>query len=373
MHVGIDCRLPTYQMGGISQYTIHLIQALGKIIHAEQFTIFQSRREKHSFLPQGANNFSRSNLWTPCHHPLERQALAIELSRHRLEVFHSPDFIPPATSLVRRIISVHDLTFLYYPEFLTTESRRYYSDQIKWAVSVASHIIADSEATRIDLINLLGVAPQKVTTIYLAANPIYAVDHSPDAVAQTVADYRTGRGFVLSVGTLEPRKNLPTLLRVYHRLRRDFGVLEPLVLVGGKGWIYDEIYKSITELGLTEHVRHLNGVPDVKLAHLYRAAGVLAFPSRYEGFGLPALEAMHGGCPVVVSNRGSLPEVVGNAGILLEPDNIDAWVDALGRVLRDDALAGHMKLAGLEQAHKFTWDKTAAMTLAVYRMGKADR
>lgn len=372
MHIGIDCRLPTYRMGGISQYTIHLIHALGALVADESFTIFHSRKETRAFLPPANSRFSRRNLWTPCHHRFERQALAVELLPRRLDVLHSPDFIPPAAGARRRVITVHDLTFLYYPEFLTAESRRYYTGQIEWAVTAADHIIADSEATRRDTIAMLGVGPTRVTTIHLAANPIYTAHYSAGEIEKTVAEYGVGRGFILAVGTLEPRKNLVTLLRAYHKMRQTRAISVPLVLVGGKGWMYDDIFAAIADLGLTDHVIHLSGIPDEKLAHLYRAAGVLAFPSHYEGFGLPALEAMHAGCPVVASNRGSLPEVVGEAAISLEPDDVDAWAEALGRVLSNPSLTQSMSAAGLVQAEGFSWKRTAVATLEIYRSVSED-
>lgn len=366
MHIGIDCRLPTYQMGGISQYAIHLVQALGTMEGDNRFTIFHSRRERRSFVPSGNTNFSRSNLLTPCHHRYERLALAIELARHNLNVFHSTDFIPPAKGTYRRVITIHDLNFLYYPQFLTPESRRYYARQIEWAVSSANHIIADSDATRRDLMTLLGVQPHRVTTVHLAANPVHSTIYSKAQIAQTASDLGLNPGFILWVGTLEPRKNLPTLLRAYHRLRNEAGFTIPLVLVGGKGWLYEEIFRTIDELQLSNNIFHLSGITDTQLAHLYRLAGVLAMPSHYEGFGLPVLEAMHGGCPCVVSNRGSLPEVAGDAAILIDPDGDEDWFHALNRILVDTEFASSLSQAGLLQARKFTWQKTAAATLDVY-------
>ena len=140
----------------------------------------------------------------------------------------------------------------------------------------------------------------------------------------------------------------------------------PLVLVGGKGWIYDEIFGTIDAFGLSGKVQHLSGVFDEQLAHLYHAAGVLVTPSKYEGFGLPALEAMHCDCPVIVSNIGSLPEVAGDAGVLLDPDDETAWADAMATVLTDTALREKMVANGRLQAAKFTWRKAAEMTLALY-------
>ncbi len=367
MHIGIDCRLPTYRMGGISQYAIYLVQALTTVADEERFTIFHSRKEERDFRPPGDGRFARRRLWTPCHHPLERQALAVELWPHGLDVYHSPDFIPPMGGASRRIITVHDLTFLHYPDFLTAESRRYYADQIAWAVSAADHIIGDSEATRGDIVNLLSVAPSRVTAIHLAANPLYSTIPTFHDLTATAAEYGLERGFILSVGTLEPRKNLPLLLRAYETLRKRHGVTVPLVLVGSKGWIYDEIFATVDKLGLRNHVCHLMGLPDVKLAHLYHLAGVLAFPSHYEGFGLPALEAMHCGCPVVASDRGSLPEVVGEAGLVVQPDDESGWVEALAAVLAEPTLADTLRQEGYNQARGFTWEATARQTLAIYR------
>jgi glycosyltransferase involved in cell wall biosynthesis len=369
MHVGIDCRLPYYRMGGISRYVIQLIQALAKVPGEESYTVFSSRKDSANYITTEENRFTAKKLWTPSHHRLEKWALAVELLPHKIDVLHSPDFIPPANGTFRRIITVHDLTFLHYPEFLTSDSRRYYSDQIRWAVTTADHIAADSEATRKDLIDLLGVPEAKVTTIHLAAEPVHTVDHLPVAIEQTLSRYGLSRGFILNVGTLEPRKNIPTLLRAYHRLREDKQIDPLLVIVGSKGWIYNDIFQEIYRLGLSESVRHLESVTDIELAHLYRAAGVFAFPSFYEGFGLPALEAMHAGCPVVASQRGSLLEVVGNAGLLLDPDDVNSWMEALESILTDSSLAAELAEAGRQRARQFSWLKTARATLALYRNG----
>lgn len=365
MHIGIDARLPFYQMGGISQYILYLLPALAELDAANQYSVFQMHKDGRTYAPSAAN-FRRRNLFTPCHHRWERWALALELWPHRLDVLHSPDFIPPNGGAKRRIITVHDLNFIYYPQFLTPESMRYYADQIEWAVHTADHISADSHATRHDLIEHLRVSPDKITTVHLAANPLYAQPVTDTAVNQTLAHYRLPRNFILCVGTLEPRKNVPFLLRAYHGLRTVYKIDVPLVLVGRKGWLYEEIFRTIEELGLAGHVHHLEGVGDEPLAHLYHAAGVLATPSHYEGFGLPALEAQHCGCPVIVSNRGSLPEIAGDAGLILDVLDEEEWTDALYRVLTDDQQRERMIRRGYKQAKTFSWQKAAEQTLELY-------
>lgn len=370
MHIGIDARLPYYRMGGISRYAIQLIKALAALGDDYQYTVFHSRKDRRDYTP-ASPNFSRRTLWTPCHHRFERSLLTLELLTKDLDVLHSPDFIPPRRGARRHVITVHDLNFLYYPQFLTEESRRYYAEQISWAVDHADGIIADSEHTRDDIIRELDVEPQRVHTVHLAADPLFSrvaenVAQGLVAVDATLSEYELQPGFILFVGTIEPRKNLSLLLEAYAILRRQTASAPPLVLVGSKGWLFDEIFATIKNYELEEHVRHLQQVSNHELAHLYLSAGLLALPSFYEGFGLPALEAMHCRCPVVASNRASLPEVVGRAGLLLNPDDPESWAAGMQTVLRNDELREEMSEAGVKQALKFSWDKTAKATRSVY-------
>ncbi|MFW6042321.1 MAG: glycosyltransferase family 4 protein [Chloroflexota bacterium] len=365
MHIGIDARLPYYQMGGISRYILHLLPALAKLDPDNDYTVFHSRKDTQSYQPV-AENFRRRNLWTPCHHRLERWLLGAELLPRRLDVMHSPDFIPPATGARRCVITVHDLGFLHYPHYLTEESRRYYNRQIAWAVKKADHIAVDSEFTRQDLLQQLPVSPQKVHTIPLAASPVFSRSQDPDVVSGTLKSLNLPSGFILFVGTLEPRKNIPTLLHAYRNLTHESNIDAPLLLVGRRGWLYEEIFESIDQLGLNGRVRHLAGISDEELAHLYHSAGLLALPSYYEGFGLPPLEAMHCDCPVVVSDRASLPEIVGQDGLMLDADDIDGWAATMERVLSDSEFRAELVASGRRQARRFSWRKTAEATLELY-------
>jgi glycosyltransferase involved in cell wall biosynthesis len=364
MRIGIDVRITHYTRGGISNYALRLIRALAALDASTDYCILHSRKDHAPPLP--AANFRPIACWTPSHHRLERWTLGAELARLGLDLLHSPDFIPPAFGYRRSVITVHDLNFLYYPQFLTAESRRYYNRQIAWAVRRADHILADSHATKADLISMLSVEPEKVTVVHLAADPTYHPLVGKEA-QKIAAKYGLKPGYLLFVGTLEPRKNLPGLLQAYRLLRDARTTDEPLVLVGSRGWLYDEIFERVETLHLARHVRFLPDVPNADLPGLYSAAGLLTTPSFYEGFGLPALEAMSFGTPVVVSDRASLPEVVGGAGLLVDPDDPQDIARALGRVLTEEALRTRMREQGWAQVARFTWDRAARETLAVYQ------
>lgn len=366
MRIGIDGRLPHYQVGGISKYVILLIRTLAALDESDEFIIFHSRKENESLVPNSSKNFMRANLITPCHHRFERWTLGAELIPHSLRVLHSPDFIPPQYGANRFIITVHDLNFIYYPDFLTTESRRYYNDQIMWAVEKADHILADSNYTRSDLTSNLGVDPEKITTIHLAADPIFSTKTSLSEVKATLDRYKLPEDFLLFVGTLSPRKNLATLLKSFAQLTKEESLDLPLVLVGSRGWLYEKMYDQIVQLGIRHLVRFIDSANDLELVHFYRSASLLALPSYYEGFGLPVLEAMHCGCPVLASDRASLPEVAGDAAILLDPDDVDGWSQAISDVLSDSNMGEKLIKAGIKQAKRFSWKNTAEQTLKVY-------
>ena len=364
MRIGIDARIAHYSSGGIRSYVVHLLEALGQLDGDADYHVLCSRKDQRISPPD--SGFRPVACWTPSHHRLERWALSVEIARLKLELLHTPDFIPPAFGYGRSVITVHDLNFLYYPRFLTAESRRYYNEQIEWAVVHADHILADSYATQADLMSLLDVPPDKITVVHLAADPSFRP--VPETVfRQVVARYNLDPGYLLFVGTLEPRKNIPGLLLAYRILLDQNVTDEPLVLVGGKGWLYDEVFDRTEALDLSDHVRFLHGVPDADLPGLYSAASVLVMPSFYEGFGLPALEAMSCGTPVVAANRASLPEVVGEAGLLVDPEEPEHIAEALKQVLTDEPERERMQKVGLEQAETFSWERVARETRAVYK------
>lgn len=364
MHrIGIDARLTYYRRGGITEYIEALIRELATLDAENQYFILHSRKDTRN-LAQGAHQ-KRVRCWTPAHHRIERFALGVETLSLRLKLLHSPDFIPPHGPH-RSVITIHDLNFLHYPDFLTTESRRYYNDQIEAAVKRANHIMTDSEATRQDVIKMLDVPPDKVTTILLGISKHFQ-RASDDQIDALISQHNLTRGYILFVGTFEPRKNLKGLLRAYAQLRVDLKDVPPLVIAGRRGWLDTSIYELAASLRLGEHLRWLEDVPYADLPTLYSGAGVLCLPSFYEGFGFPPLEAMACGTPTVVADRASLPEVVGDAGLLIDPDRPASIADALCKVLTDSELARSMVERGRVQASKFQWRETAQQTLAIYQ------
>lgn len=370
MRIGIDARLVYHSQAGITQYILRLTQGLAEIDRENEFIILQSRKDKHIIVDKP--NFKRVSLWTPSHHRFEQYTLRVEISGLGLDVLHSPDFIPPFHRNCKSVITIHDLAFLLYPHFLTKESARYYG-QIDQAVKRTDHIIAVSESTKQDTIRLLGVPEHKITVIYESANPIYRPVNDPEILKQTKSKYHITGDFILFVSTIEPRKNLPALLKAYRQLLDRYRADVKLAVVGRRGWLSEEVFTLVDKLKLTNDILFLGRVPVEDLLDLYNAAQLLVQPSFYEGFGLPPLEAMACGTPVVVSNVSSLPEVVGDAGLLVDPENVSELTVAIWRVLTDEALRADLITKAFKRAQCFSWEKTALQTLELYRrVGKGD-
>ncbi len=363
MRIGIDARLVHYTKAGIAQYILHLVSHLANLDSNNEYVILQDRRDKVPFVQRP--NFRRHPTWTPSHHRLEQLTLPLEIRGLRLDLLHSPDFIPPFRRNCLSVITVHDLAFLLFPQFMTRESANYYG-QIDVAVRNTDRIIAVSQSTSEDLQRLLGVSESKISVIYEAANPLFRPIDDHQAMEAVRQRYGISDEFLLFVSTIEPRKNLPTLFEAFRLLLDRYSSTAKLVVVGKLGWLVDDSLVAVERLRLQKDVVFLQQVPPEDLLHLYNASCALVMPSFYEGFGLPALEAMACGTPVIVSNVSSLPEVVGDAGILVPPRDAEAIAVAMWRVLSDPRLREEMRAKGLARAACFSWEKAARQTLEVY-------
>ena len=280
------------------------------------------------------------------------------------ELYHATEHLLMPLHRVPTVLTVHDLIFKLFPRYHKRLNYWFLNAAMPLFVQRADAVIAISQATRRDLITHYGTPPEKITVVYEAAAPGFRPP-TPKAVAAVRARYGLPERFLLTVGTIEPRKNLVRLLKALVRLRRDDSDLH-LVVVGSRGWLYEDFFRRRTELGL-EDVVHLPGyVPDEDLPAVYGAATVVVMPSLYEGFGLPVLEAMACGVPVVSSRAASLPEIGGEAARYFDPTNVEEMAAVLAQVLRDTDLRAEMRAAGLEQAARFSWERTARETMAVY-------
>ncbi|MBI2016450.1 MAG: glycosyltransferase family 4 protein [Candidatus Rokubacteria bacterium] len=367
----------------MGHYTYHLLQALGRVDPENQYVLFylnafrRSRRIPFPAFPY--SNFSTRGAVFPNRllgllarvgaMPL----FGLEMLVGPVDLFHSPNYVLLPQWRGRRVITIHDLTLLLFPQFHPAERREVLGQNVAAAARRADRIIADSHCTKRDVVRLLGMPPEKVTVIHLAPAPAYAPREAADVAPVLERFHIQFRGYLLHVGTIEPRKNLVRLLRAYARLRRE-GFDLPLVLAGPQGWDNGEAQRSAEALCLGQVVVWTGYLPEEDLVALTAGAGAVAFPSLYEGFGLPVVEAMAAGTPVVTSATSSLPEVAGDAALLVDPQDEDGLAAALRRILKDRDLWEDLRRRGLARARTFSWERTARETLAVYRaaVGGAD-
>jgi glycosyltransferase involved in cell wall biosynthesis len=272
------------------------------------------------------------------------------------------------------VVTIHDCIHLMFPQYLPNRLAYAYARAQMWSAARRSDcILTVSEASKRDILHLFNVPPEKIVVVYNAIDSHFSVAPSEDAVARVRERYQLDHKFVLYVGNIKPHKNLVRLIEAFHELRR--GELEDLklLIIGDQISKLPSLRRAVHRHKLHKQVRFLGYVADDQLAILYRLASVFVFPSLYEGFGLPPLEAMASGTPVVASNVSSLPEVVGDAAVLVNPYDVDAIVEGLARVLTDPVLAADMSRKGIERAREFSWERSVAKTWAVYQTiaGKA--
>jgi glycosyltransferase involved in cell wall biosynthesis len=275
------------------------------------------------------------------------------------------DHVTPAWGRWRSVVTLHDLAFMLYPETHTDASRAYYAGTGE-SVRRAERVIAVSQRTASDAVRLLGVDPSRIRVVHEAAAPSFFPRHA-DALPGLLArlGIQSDQPYALFVGTLEPRKNLPLLLDAFAVLRRTLNA--QLVIVGARGWLDEPIFAAHARSGLGANAHFVGSLGEEDLALLYSHAGVFVLPSLYEGFGLPVLEAMACGAPVVCSDAGPLPEVAGNAAVLLKPEDPAAWSTALADVLTNQRLATELRARGFARGKSFSWKGTARATREVYR------
>jgi len=279
-------------------------------------------------------------------------------------LFHATEHLLLPLRSVPSVLTVHDLIFRHLPEHHKRLNRWYLNWSLPLYSRRATHIIAISECTRQDLVAAYGLPAHKITVIHEAADPGFR-PQTPDRVAAVRREYRLPERYLLFVGTIEPRKNLTRLLHAFETLNAE-GLTEALVVVGKRGWLYEGFFAELEHSPARQSVILPGYVPDAHLPAVYAGAQALVFPSLYEGFGLPILEAMACGTPVACSDTSSLPEVAGGAALLFDPTSEAAITDAVRRLLNDDGYRRELARRGLARAAEFSWDRVAAETESVY-------
>jgi glycosyltransferase involved in cell wall biosynthesis len=381
MHIGIDYTAAVRQMGGIGRYTRNLVRSLARLDSQNRYTLFVAGGRRGSEDPgRWPANFRLrrvpiSDRWLHILWQRLRLPVPIQLVTGHVDLFHSPDFVLPPLGGTSAILTVHDLSFLRVPECFVPGFRQYLEKAVSRAIHRAQRVLADSESTRQDLIDLMSVEPERVNVLYPGVESRFRPIQDAETLDRVRTRYRLPAKFILGLGTLQPRKNFEGLIEAFRRLltAETEGKDHPpardlcLVIVGNKGWMYEGILALPEQLGLSARVHIPGFVDDKDLPAIYNLASVFAFPSRYEGFGLPILEAMACGTPVVAANNSSLPEVVGEAGLLVDSGDVGALADALACVLQDEILRRRLVAAGRRQAQRFTWERAATHLLRIYR------
>ncbi len=371
MHIAINAHLlahtRSFRRAGVSHYIEQLLLHLALIDQKNNYTVYTTSGVDAAALGLPVNFDVRPNLLHTINPrvriPWEQVVAPLLLARNNATLFHGMLNIAPFFSPVPTVITIHDLAFIRYPQTFRSYNRTYLDMATRISAQRAKMILAVSEHTKREVVEILGVPPERVVVTYDAAR----VNFKPPQ-AKLLAEFRQRNSlpdqFLLYVGTLEPRKNLLTLLEAYSKIANTVGV--PLIVGGGKGWMYDAVFKRLESLGLQDKVHFVGYLEEQDLPLWYAAATVFVFPSIYEGFGMPPLEAMACGTPVVTSNTSSLPEVVGDAGLMVSPTDTDALADALMRMLQDEALRQACRERGIQRAQSFSWKVTAQKTRNVY-------
>jgi len=367
MLIGIDAsRATAARRTGTETYSLRLIRSLIALGSGHGFRLYTNGPPPPGLFGSDSAPADVEICAIPFPRLWTHVRLSIEMAVRPPDVLFVPAHVLPLIHPRRSVVTVHDLGYLSYPEAHKAGDRRYLDWSTRWNALRARIVIADSAATRADLIRAYGVDGRKIRVIYLGRDEALAAIRDERTLADIRAHYGIAGRYLLYVGTLQPRKNLARAIEAFARLAADpaFAGLQ-LVLAGKQGWLYDDLFARVERMGLAGRVIFPGYVEDADLPALLSGALAFVFPSLYEGFGIPVLEAGACGVPVITSNTSSLPEVAGDAALLVDPHDVDAIAEAMYRLVTDDALRDELARRGLANVQRFSWEKCARETLAV--------
>ena len=374
MRIGLDGKILTLRAGGTGRYAINLTRAMLAEAAAHrpdlEFVVLTGPQTSREVMEEFRGRCEERFLGAKSSVIRSLTLVPAALRRLGVDVFHGMDHvgIPLVGRSCRYVVTVHDVIPLILPETFTPRHRLVVRLALARVRRKADRVVVPSHAVKRDVVRRVGVPEDRVVVTHEGCEPRFRPVRSEGVQRDVAARYGLPPRYVLAVGTLEPRKNLTTLLDAFARLRRD-GEVDPdlrLVLAGARGWLDEPIFATVRSLGLEDAVRFTGFVDDADLPAVYGGAALFAFPSLHEGFGLPLLEAMACGVPVVTSNIASMPEVAGDAAVLVDPRDAGGLAAAIARVLRDEALRDRLREAGIGRARQFSWEATARLTLDAY-------
>ncbi len=368
MLIGIDAsRATTVRRTGTENYSLHLIRELLTLGREHRFRLYFNQEPPPGLFPRGAEwrTIAFPRLWT-------HLRLSWEMLTNPPDLLFVPSHVLPMIHPRRNVVTVHDLGYYHYPEAHTPFQNAYLRWSTRYNARTATRVLADSDATRQDLVRCYRIPAEKIVVVYPGRDEALAPVSDATSLAAIRTRYSLTDCYVLYVGTLQPRKNLVRLVQAFAALlQSESPGLQSLtsnlqlVLAGQKGWLYDDVFAEASRMGLDDRVVATGYVPSADLPALLSGALAFVFPSLYEGFGLPVLEAMACGTPVVCSNASSLPEVAGDAALLVDPKDTDALAGALRRIVTDEGLRRMLVERGLERVQQFSWRRCAQETLEV--------
>ena len=366
MRVAIDAR--KLHDFGIGTYIRNVLRHLARIDQTTEYVLLTAEADLGVAATLGPN-FRTVLERSPNYSLREHVHVPWVLHRERPDLFHAPHYVLPQAVRCRSVVTIHDCIHLMFPQYLPNRAAYAYAWGTMWnAARKADRILTVSEASKRDILHFFNVAPDKIDVVYNAIDERFWRIPSDDEIARVRERYQLAHRFVLYVGNIKPHKNLVRLIEAFDALRHLPGFDDvKLLIIGDEISRLPALRRAVHSHKLHKDVRFLGYLKDDSLAILYRLASVFVFPSQYEGFGLPPLEAMACGAPVVTSNVSSLPEVTGDAAVLVEPTEVESIVEGMRRVLSDPVLAARMREQGFARARAFSWERSVARIHDVYQ------
>ena len=364
MRISIDLRkLHDY---GIGTYIRNLVINLARMDRDTDYVLL-CRPKDSGFVEGLGENFRSLPQTDPLYSISEQLRIPAQLRRAKVDVFHAPHYTLPFTTPCNSVVTIHDCIHLLFPQYLPNRVAHFYARTALWiAANRSSRVLTVSEASKNDILKFFNIDPRKITVIPNGIDEQFKVVPSVEAIARVQERYQLKSPFLLYVGNVKPHKNLERLIDAFFKLRKDGLTTLTLLIIGDEITKYTTLRRTVHRYQLHKYVRFLGFVPSDTLSILYRLADAFVFPSLYEGFGLPPLEAMASGTPVITSNVSSLPEVVGDAAMLVDPYDVNSIANGIQTVLEDSVYREKLTQNGLKRAKFYSWERSVIKVKQIY-------